>query len=323
MQLNPQRAKVGCAGILVADTFCGPMDDLPQEGQLLALDSLPSKAGGCAANVSIDLVRQGISVDVCGCLGKDPAAQVVLSGLIDNGVNCKNIVDSPTLPTSKTIILLVKGQDRRYIHSFGANASFSVSDLDLEWLKSLSVFYLGGLFLLPGVDPFELAKLLHICRSYGVTTVLDVVIPQNSVLPSDLSPLLQEVDYFLPNAEEAARITAENEPLAMFRRILSFGAKNVLITLGKYGVIAGNNDQCWQVGSYPVECIDPSGSGDAFTAGVITAIIHGWDFPRLLKFASALGASAVRALGTTDGVFTSREAESFIQEHQLNLTSLS
>ena len=35
-------ADVGCAGILVADTFCGPLKQLPAEGQLLAVDSMPS-----------------------------------------------------------------------------------------------------------------------------------------------------------------------------------------------------------------------------------------------------------------------------------------
>ena len=29
-------ADIGCAGILVADTFCGPLPALPREGELLA-----------------------------------------------------------------------------------------------------------------------------------------------------------------------------------------------------------------------------------------------------------------------------------------------
>ena len=65
-------AEVGCAGILVADTFCGPMKRLPREGELLAIDEMPSKAGGCAANVAIDLAKQGVAADVCGCVGATP-----------------------------------------------------------------------------------------------------------------------------------------------------------------------------------------------------------------------------------------------------------
>lgn len=60
-------ADVGCAGILVADTFCGPMKALPREGQLLAVAAMPSHAGGCAANVAIDLAKQAIVADVVGC----------------------------------------------------------------------------------------------------------------------------------------------------------------------------------------------------------------------------------------------------------------
>ena len=110
-----------CAGILVADTFCGPMAALPREGQLLAVEAMPVKAGGCAANVAIDLAKQGFSVEVAGCLGRDSSAKVVLDCLERFGVSCRRVAYSDGYPTSTTVILLVQGQDRRYIHSFGAN----------------------------------------------------------------------------------------------------------------------------------------------------------------------------------------------------------
>ena len=63
--------------------------------------------------------------------------------------------------------------------------------------------------------------------------------------------------------------------------------------------------------------VDPSGAGDAFDAGVITGILRGWDLPQMLRFASALGASAVRAIGTTQGVFSTSEAEAFLAANHL------
>ena len=119
-------ADVGCAGILVADTFCGPMERLPREGELLAIDHMPSKAGGCAANVAMDLAKQGISADVCGCVGADASADVLLQNMQAAGVGCRQVQRLDSHPTSKTVILLVEGQDRRYIHVFGANAAFDV-----------------------------------------------------------------------------------------------------------------------------------------------------------------------------------------------------
>jgi hypothetical protein len=39
----------------------------------------------------------------------------------------------------------------------------------------------------------------------------------------------------------------------------------------------------------------------------------------MLQYASALGASATRALGTTDGVFSRAEAEEFIAKNHLEI----
>jgi hypothetical protein len=41
--------------------------------------------------------------------------------------------------------------------------------------------------------------------------------------------------------------------------------------------------------------------------------------PRLLRTASALGASAVRALGTTDGVFGAEQAAAYVADHRLDV----
>jgi sugar/nucleoside kinase (ribokinase family) len=283
---------------------------------------MPTKAGGCAANVAIDLTKQGITVDIVGCLGTDSSAKVLLSSLEDNGVGCNRIAYSSELPTSKTVILLVAGQDRRYIHSFGANAAFTVNNIDREWVQSLRVFYLGGLFLMPAFNPDELLDLLAFCRQHGVVTVVDVVIPQNTSIPKDLRPLLSAMDFFLPNDDEAKAMTGLSDPVEQLHKFLVWGAHTVIITKGKRGVVAGRDQEFWQAGIYEMsEAVDPSGCGDAFAAGVVTGIVRGWDISAIIRYASALGASAIRALGTTDGVFTAAQAEEFIAANRLDVKS--
>jgi len=320
VEMSDPGYSVGCAGILVSDTFCGPMESLPPEGQLLAVDDMPTSAGGCAANVAIDLVKQGIPVSITGCLGEDNSASVVASSLTNSGVNCERLIYIPGLPTSKTIILLVQGEDRRYIHSFGANAAFRVSHIDRDWVKSLKVFYLGGLFIMPAFDPGEFRDLLEFCKQHNVTTVVDVVVPQDAVFDDRLPGLLPYVDFFLPNDDEARLMTGHIDPLSQLKTFLGWGARNVMITRGRHGVLAGSGDQFWEAGVYSgLPMIDPSGSGDAFAAGAITGILHGWDVPRMIRYASALGASANTSLGTTNGVFTAEQAKAFISSHPLEV----
>jgi len=56
--------QVGCAGIIVGDTFCGPIAKMPNEEPLATVDSMPTKAGAWAANVAIDLAKHGVEVDI-------------------------------------------------------------------------------------------------------------------------------------------------------------------------------------------------------------------------------------------------------------------
>jgi sugar/nucleoside kinase (ribokinase family) len=70
---------------------------------------------------------------------------------------------------------------------------------------------------------------------------------------------------------------------------------------------------------YPVQVVDPSGAGDAFAAGIIVGALEKWDVPQCLRYASALGASATRAIGTTAGVFTRAQADSFVAQTPLTV----
>ncbi len=316
------RYKVGCSGILVADTFCGPLERLPHAGELLAIDTLPVTVGGCAANVAIDLARQGVPAEVVGCLGKDASGQVVVSLLEQAGVSSERIVYSESLPTSQTIALLVKGQDRRYLHLFGANSALTVGIIDRDWVRTLRVFYLGGLYVLPGIVMSELADLLRFCRDQGVVTVVDVITPQHLSDFSDLKQILPYVDYFIPNEDEAAVITGSKdvrEQIAIFQR---WGARTQVITQGAQGLTAAHEGKLWRAAAFPVEAVDPSGGGDAFAAGLIYGICRGLALEETLRYASALGASATLAVGTTTSVFTAAQADAFLRQHPSVLQEL-
>jgi sugar/nucleoside kinase (ribokinase family) len=306
---------VGCAGILVEDTFCGPMAGLPGQGSLLALEAMPVKAGGCAANVAIDLAKQGISVDVLGCLGRDSAAEFLLQTYERYRVGHSNVVRVDDYGTSKCIILIVEGEDRRYLFLPGANQALSVEHIRRDWLGQLKVFYLGGLFVLPGIDPDALIGLLKFCREKGVTTIVDVVVPHGLQGMSHLQGLLPWIDIFVPTEDEGRAFTGLADPQDQLRAFERAGARTVIITCGSQGSVATSLGKRWRCGTYPVKVVDPSGSGDAFTSGVIRGHLLGWEFSKTLRYASAIGASVTRSPGTNDSIFSVAEAEAFMTEH--------
>ena len=70
-----------------------------------------------------------------------------------------------------------------------------------------------------------------------------------------------------------------------------------------------------------MEVADGSGASDAFDAGYIAGLLQGLEPAECLRWGSALGASCVRAIGTTAGVFTRPEAVEFLKTHPLTITS--
>ena len=313
------KGRGGCAGILVADIFCGPIKTLPPEGQLLAVDEIPVKVGGCAANVAIDLLKQGIDVDIAGCAGDDPSAGLILDVLEQAGVGVTQISSTAQFPTSKTVILLVEGEDRRYVHTFGANAAFSIGGLSGEWISGLDIFYLGGLGVLPAIRDDELVDLLKRCSEQGIVSVVDVVLPQADEDYSSFLALLPYIDYFLPNDDEGRLLTGEQNTDKILDIMRDAGANTVIMTLGSAGAVAMQAERRMRCGCFPGTMIDPSGAGDAFAAGIIAAVANGWPLSKALRYASALGTSAISQVGTTDGVFDARAAEEFLGMHQLEI----
>ena len=313
---------VVCAGVVVADHLCTPIARLPREGELVAADDLVLNIGGCASNAAMDLARLGVRSAICGRVGEDPFGRFVAETLDGQGVDVRGLIVDPHRNTSQTLIINVRGQDRRFVHSFGANKALSPADLDAMLDPMPRILYVGGYLILPGLEPEALAERFRRVRAAGGLTVLDVACPGPADYIRQLEPILPHTDAFLPNTDEAALILGESDPVRQARAFHELGARRVVITSGDEGSVSISQEVQVRLGVYPVTYVDGTGSGDAFDAGYIAGLLDGLDEVACLKLASAIGASCVRAVGTTAGVFTRKEADAFITAHDLPVRPL-
>ena len=305
-------ARVACFGILVADVFVPPLHELPAAGQLVATDDFLVAPGGCAANVALALRRLEVPVAVAGRVGDDVFGELVRRELEAQGVDTRGVRTTPGVGTSKTVVLSIAGEDRRFLHTFGANAAVTADDL----IDTADVIYVGGYLILPSVDPDALAERMHDARGRGSAVILDVVAPTGAH-PSlaALGRLLPHVDFFVPNHDEARAITGEDDPHRQAELLAEHGARTVMIKLGERGLYVLGEGGAFELEAPPVQVVDPSGAGDAFAAGLALGLLEGRPLDETARFASVLGASACTALGCGAGVFTRDEAEAFLSEH--------
>jgi sugar/nucleoside kinase (ribokinase family) len=308
--------EVVCLGILVADVFAQPVSALPQPGELKTTDGFLHSAGGCAANVAVNLRRLGRSVSVVGKVGSDSLGQFVIDELARQGIGTGWIRRSATQPTSATVILNVRGEDRRYLHCIGANRDFSAADVGPQILLGTKVLYAGGYMAMPGFSGGDLQRIFRDAKNAGLTTVLDVVIPAGtSGAAEQVLPALAYTDYFLPNNDEAKLLTGASSPLEQARELSRHSPRaTVVVTLGSGGSLAVKEGRIVETPAFHMASIDESGAGDAFAAGLIVGILEGWTLESTLRFAAAVGASCTRAVGCSAGVFGFQEAMDYVKE---------
>jgi sugar/nucleoside kinase (ribokinase family) len=306
----------------VADHLCPPLEHLPRPGELIAVDELVLNVGGGAANTAVDLARLGITAAVRARVGDDIFGRFATEFLQAHRVDTGALLVDRDLPTSQTLVVNVRGEDRRFIHCVGANAGFTAADLDLVLAARPRVLHIGYFLILPRLDAGELAQRFAQARQAGTFTLLDVATPGRGNYLEPLRVVLPHTDLFVPNADEAELILGEPDPVRQAVTFHEMGARRVVITRGERGLVSVSSEERIELSAYPIAFVDGSGGGDAFNAGYIAGVLEGRSELDCLKLASAVGASCVRSVGTTAGVFTRSEADEFIRRHPLDARPL-
>ncbi|MBI3839636.1 MAG: carbohydrate kinase family protein [Planctomycetia bacterium] len=315
----PFKDNIDClsVGILVADHLCDPIERIPTAGELIICPRLPLSIGGCASNTAVDLARLGVRAGVVGCVGQDYFGRFIIDTLAAAGIDVRDIRQLADTETSGTLIINVRGEDRRFIHAAGANARLEAAHIPLDRVRGTKVLYVGGYLLMPALEGEPLASLFRQARAAGVKTVLDIVIPRPGDHWRKLESVLAETDVFLPNHDEAASLTGFDDPVKQAQRFVSAGAGAVVITCGGEGSVAVSGKERLRAPAHRLEYKGGTGAGDAFDAGFITGLLLGEDLAGCLRWGSAIGASCVRSISATESVFNRQEAETFMHAHPL------
>ena len=302
------------SGIAVVDLIGSGLERVARPGELAFCSVRPS-IGGHACNVSSDLVRLGLpraQLRVVFPTGRDLFGEFLAGRLGEQGIRVERVL-ARKAPTSLDLILVARGEDRRYHADPGANIEMTAAPVLrlLERDRPL-VYYAGGVGLLGRFDA-GLAAVLRRARRLGALTVVDVVSPCGKSWDF-LRPALPWTDVFHCNGDEASSLVGARDPARAAAAIRGLGAKNVLVTLGGQGCVAAVAGRVLRLPAFKIRVVDPTGAGDAFSAGVMLKIhrilsrgrgagdLTPAEWLDILIYASACGAVCATGVGTTTAV---------------------
>jgi len=302
-------AEVICLGIFVADVVARPVDQWPDRGRLVLVDDMQLHTGGCAANTAVGLVRMGIPTGIIGKVGSDAFGDFFRRAMEREGVETKGMVVDTSSHTSATMVMVHADGERSFIHYIGANAVLRPEDIDFDIIRPARILHVAGAMIMAGLDGEQTALLLKKAKEAGIITAMDTVWDTTGRWLELLKPSLPYVDYFVPSFEEAKMLAGKEEPADVAQVLRAAGAKVVALKMGIKGCYVRSDHAELRLPAFKVDTVDATGAGDAFAAGFLAGVAHGWDLERTAKLANAAGALCTTAMGTTAGLRSLEETE--------------
>ncbi len=96
------------------------------------------------------------------------------------------------------------------------------------------------------------------------------------------------------------------------RQLVERGAQRVVMTAGKEATLAFDGTIFWQVMPPRIKTVNPIGSGDAFTAGLVSRLLRGDDLGEACRWGTAAGSA--NALTPMPGEVNREDVERFARE---------
>ncbi|MFN3308838.1 MAG: carbohydrate kinase family protein [Anaerolineales bacterium] len=286
-------------GNVTLDVICQTVDDVPRH-ESVSFDRVILSPGGCASNVAVGLAALGVEPALVCKVGQDPAAELLQRTWLNFGINLDYVQVDPSIHTAVSVGLVDRDAQPRFIHTPGANGRLRLEDFPQELLRiaSIKLLHIAGFFVLPGLLDDQLVGFLRKVRQIGWIVTLDVVNSKRYWRPEYLFSCLGEVDVFLCNKVESAKLTGKDVIQDAAGSLIGAGAKAVVIKAGGQGCYVHSSGKAEMIPVQPVNVVDTTGAGDAFAAGLIAALVRGKDLHEACWQANDCGAKIVQELGT-------------------------
>jgi ribokinase len=267
---------------------------LPVAGETLLGHDFFKAPGGKGANQAVATARLGVTTHIVGRVGAHSFGAELINNLQAAGVRTENVSIEATANSGVAVINVDDRGENQIIVIPGANGL--VDNEDVERLSNLLPRAKALLlqFEVPMPAVLSAAKAAH---NAGVKVILDPA-PVQSDVPDELYSL---VDIITPNEVEARQLVGfpvDCESAAKAAQILlERGVKCAIIKLGAKGVYCATSLENFFIPAFPVQAVDTTAAGDAFSGGLAAGIAAELPLRDCVTWGAAAGAIAATSAG--------------------------
>lgn len=292
------------------------VDTLPGHGEKVMGRFVGRLPGGTVANFACAAARLGLDVASLSSVGDDAAGEMVVKDFESYGVATDFVRVRPGVETHFTVILIEPSGERSIVVVPMFDETYE-DDYLQDAIPQARAFY-----TMPN-NPELFLRMAKIARAHDVLVMIDV---ESTVgLDRDaLEEVLSWVDVASFNESGITTCAGEEPTPEGARRLLAYGPRIVVVTLGSRGALAVSAEEEAHEPGLKTTVRDTTGAGDTFNAAFLAATlranadlhtsagVRSAPLAQRLAYANAAAALAVSGLGPRGRLPTHEEVESFM-----------
>lgn len=256
---------------LVAHEDLSPLSDVQAFSKLF---------GGASANVAVNMQRLGVRSTIVSRVGDDGLGTFLTRELAALGIDPRHVKRDPRTPTSLALVTFGRTPPE-FVAYREADTELEPDDIPETLVRDCRIFHTTahGIARNPARDTIWGA----FRRTYdlGKWTSFDPNYSQ-SFWP-DRDEALEVIREFVacttfckPSLDDCERLLGKCSQAEYLETLHRWGAENVLLTRGKGGAVfshRGSEPRAFEA-VHSSRLVDPTGAGDAFTAGFLAAYLR-------------------------------------------------
>jgi sugar/nucleoside kinase (ribokinase family) len=296
------------AGSYTVDLIFSGLDELPQLGKDVVGKDFKMTPGEAYIS-AVSMHRLGLKVGWAADFGNDEFSRFALKSAQEEGLD-ESFFVTHNRSYRRISVAASFPNDRAFI-------TYYDPDPQVPAAVSAIIKSNAKLLFIPGLYSGELLSLGEkMIRAKKMQLVMDGNSSSGEVYGKTreskaIQKAIKSTDIFLPNAQEARRLTGEHDLNIAIQRLGEL-CPLVVIKDGSNGSLAYKDEEITKVPAISVNPIDTTGAGDNFNAGFLYAWLEGQSIETCLKWGNIVGGLSTTATGGTTRKITRDEVIDYI-----------
>ncbi|OGD87743.1 hypothetical protein A3D81_01620 [Candidatus Curtissbacteria bacterium RIFCSPHIGHO2_02_FULL_40_17] len=277
-------------------------------GDKIPVDSIGHEVAGNAANVAVGCAVMGLKTAIYTNLGVDQAGSLIKKVFEESGVSTEFVKVHQNKESNLSVVLTFQGE--RTIFVYHQPWSYS-----LPQLSNSSWIYLTSM-----AESFTNSNITdEICHYLDKSHAKLAFAPGTYQLKADVKlypKILERSELLIVNLEEAKKILNIKEAVeakTLLAKLLLLGPKTIIITDGAEGSYATDGQRNLRIGIFPTQLVEKTGAGDAYSSGLLTALILGYPLETAMVWGTINASKVIGRIGPQKGLLRKNELENYLK----------